>query len=492
MMAVHYPALYQINTRVWLNRLGHRLGRQTTLDDIDDAALDRMADLGFDWVWLLGVWQTGEVGRAVSRTQAEWRAEFRRVLPDLNDDDICGSAFAVSSYTVHRALGGPEALARLRERMRRHGLALMLDFVPNHTAPDHPWVEENPDFYVHGTDADLERTPQNWVRVDTGAGPSIIARGRDPYFPGWPDTLQLDFSNADLREAQRRELAAIAGQCDGVRCDMAMLMLPEVFRRTWGRTAEPFWPEAIAEVRRAHPGFTFMAEVYWNLEWSLQQDGFDYTYDKRLYDRLRERNASGVRDHLVADLDFQNKLARFLENHDEHRAAEVFPFPVHRAAAVVTYFSPGLRFFHQGQLEGRKVRIPVHLCRGPDEPEDPAIAALYDRLLSLLKRPVFRNGSWRRIDPRPVADDNRTYEGFIAFAWAGLDGERILGVVNYAHAAGQCRLPLTFMEFRRKTVRLVDLMSEVRYERSGDELSAAGLYVDMPPWAYHLFEVTTS
>lgn len=492
MMAVHYPALYQINTRVWLTRLGRRLGRPATLDDVDDAALDRIAELGFDWVWLLGVWQTGEAGRAVSRSRPEWLAEFRRVLSDFSDDDVCGSPFAVSGYAVHRALGGPEALTGLRERMRRHGLALMLDFVPNHTAPDHPWVEENPDYYVHGTEADLERAPENWVRMDTGAGPSVIARGRDPYFPGWPDTLQLDFSNGDLRDAQRRELVAIAGQCDGVRCDMAMLMLPEVFRRTWGRTAEPFWPEAIAEVRRARPGFTFMAEVYWNLEWSLQQDGFDYTYDKRLYDRLRERNASSVRDHLVADLDFQNKLARFLENHDEARAAEVLPLPVHRAAAIVTYFSPGLRFLHQGQLEGRRIRIPMHLCRGPDEPEDPAIAAFYRRLLTLLKRPVFRNGSWRRIDPRPVADDNRTYDGFIAFAWTGLDGERVLGVVNYAHAAGQCRLPLAFMELRRKSVRLVDLMSEVRYERSGDELAAAGLYVDMPPWGYHLFEVTAS
>lgn len=489
MMAVTYPALYQINTRVWLNRIGRRLGRTATLDDIDDTALDRITALGFDWVWLLGVWQTGETARAVSRAHPPWQEEFRRVLPDLSPDDICGSVFAITRYTVHANLGGPEALARLRERMRRRGLALMLDFVPNHTAPDHHWLEESPDFYVHGTDADLARAPENWVRVDTGAGPSVVARGRDPYFPGWPDTLQLDYSNADLREAQARELLSIAGQCDGVRCDMAMLILPEVFRRTWGRAAEPFWPQAIAHVRRKHPGFTFMAEVYWNLEWALQQEGFDYTYDKRLYDRLRERNASGIRDHLVADLEFQNKLARFLENHDEPRAAAVFPLGMHRAAAVVTYASPGLRFFHQGQLEGRKVRVPMHLCRAPEEPIDRALVAFYDRLLSVLKRQVFRNGAWRRIDPRPAGDGNRTYDGFIACAWQGPKNERVLCIVNYAHAAGQCRLPLAFMELRRTSVRLVDLMSDVRYERSGDELAAGGLFVDMPPWGYHLFEI---
>ncbi len=494
MMAVRYPSLYQINTWVWLARIGRRLGRPATLDDIDDAALDKLADLGFDWVWLLSVWRTGEAGRAVSLQNPQWREEYRQVLPDVSDNDIRGSGFAITGYTVHEALGGPNALIRLRKRLRLRGLALMLDFVPNHTAPDHPWVQEHPDYYVQGTEDDLARAPENWARVETGAGPGIVARGRDPYFPGWPDTLQLDYSSADLRAAQMRELAGVAGLCDGVRCDMAMLVLPEVFRKTWGRPAAPFWPEAIARVRRVHPGFTFMAEVYWNLEWSLQQDGFDYTYDKRLYDRLREANATGVRDHLVADLDFQNKLARFLENHDEPRAAAAFPFPIHRAAAIVTFFLPGLRFFHQGQLEGRRLRIPMHLGRGPDEPTDPAVAAFYDRLLKVLKRPIFRNGSWRRIDPRPASDDNRTSEGFVAFAWQGPGGqgsgeECVIGVVNFSRAAGQCRLPLGFIELRRKTVRLNDLMSEVRYERSGDELAAAGLFFDMPPWGYQLFDV---
>ena len=84
-----------------------------------------------------------------------------------------------------------------------------------------------------------------------------------------------------------RELERIATMCDGVRCDMAMLILPDVFERTWGRRPEPFWPRTIERVRKAAPSFLFMAEVYWDLEWELQQQGFNYTYDKRLYDRLR-------------------------------------------------------------------------------------------------------------------------------------------------------------------------------------------------------------
>ena len=152
---------------------------------------------------------------------------------------------------------------------------------------------------------------------------------------------------------------------------MAMLLLPEIFQRTWGITPEPFWPKATAAVHAKYPAFTFMAEVYWDLEWTLQQQGFAYCYDKRLYDRLRDGHAGPIRDHLLAGLDYQDKLARFLENHDEPRAASEFPWPQHQAAAIITFLSPGLRFFHQGQFEGARVRVPTHLCRGPVEPVEP-------------------------------------------------------------------------------------------------------------------------
>ena len=142
---------------------------------------------------------------------------------------------------------------------------------------------------------------------------------------------------------------------------MAMLVLPEVFERTWGIRSAPFWPRATAEVRSQVPDFLFMAEVYWDLEWTLQQQGFDATYDKRLYDRLEHGASPAVRGHLQAALDFQDRLWRFLENHDEPRAAATFA-PDHRAAAVITFLSPGLRFFHQGQREGKRVRIPMHLA----------------------------------------------------------------------------------------------------------------------------------
>ncbi len=131
----------------------------------------------------------------------------------------------------------------------------------------------------------------------------MLANGRDPYFPAWPDVVQLNAFSPDLRGAVIETLGSIAAQCDGVRCDMAMLMMNDVFERTWGERAGPrpdadYWPTVIPAVRVAHPGFVFMAEAYWDLEWALQQQGFDYCYDKRLYDRLVHEGAEAVHGHL--------------------------------------------------------------------------------------------------------------------------------------------------------------------------------------------------
>ncbi len=409
------PSLYQINTRVWLTALSRQLGRPTTLDDIPDAELDRLAEQGFDWIWMLSVWQTGAAGRLVSRTSAAWRKEFSDTLADLIDDDIGGSGFAITGYTVHEDLGGDEALARLRDRLRRRGMRLMLDFVPNHTGLDHPWVLDHPEYYITGTELDLAREPHNYIWITRKPGDLLLAYGRDPYFPGWPDALQLDYSNPATQEAMTGELLKIAGQCDGVRCDMAMLVLPDVFERTWGKRAPLFWPNATRRVREKVPGFCFMAEVYWDLEWTVLQQGFDYAYDKRLYDRLREGHARPVREHLHAGLDYQTRLARFLENHDEPRAATAFPDDMHQAAAIITFLSPGLRFFHQGEFEGRENRISPHLWRGPDETVDPQLQAFYDRLLGVLREGVVREGRWQLAEVRAGLErqlDQRLFRRF--------------------------------------------------------------------------------
>ncbi len=490
MTTVRYPSLYQINTRVWLTELSRGLKRPATLDDIPDAALDQLAASGFDWIWMLSVWQTGPAGQKVSRSNPEWRKEFQETLPDLREEDIPGSGFAITGYVVHQALGGDAALARLRERLRKRGLRLMLDFVPNHTGLDHSWVEDHPEYYVSGTEMDLARAPQNYTWARRKQGDRLLAHGRDPYFPGWPDTLQLNYANPPTQEALIGELVRIAGQCDGVRCDMAMLVLPDVFERTWGIKPESFWPRATRRVRERAPEFCFMAEVYWDLEWTLQQQGFNYTYDKRLYDRLREGHARPVRDHLRAERDYQNKMARFLENHDEPRAAGTFAPGVHEAAAAITFLSPGMRFFHQGQFEGRTKRISPHLGRAPSEPTNQQLARFYDRLLAVLRHQAVRQGEWQLLDCVPAWEGNWTWDCLLAFAWQAAGQERLLVTVNYAANQSQGYVRLPFADLEKARWRLTDLLGDATYDREGNDLHAHGLYLDAPPWQASVFALS--
>jgi len=495
-----FSSLYQVNIRARLYEIGEALGRPATLDDVSDSELDRIAADGFDWVWLLGVWQTGDAGRAVSRRRPEWQAEYREALVDFRPADVSGSPFAVREYVVHRDLGGPAALDRLRKRLRNRDVRLMLDFVANHAALDHPWVREHPEFFVHGSKDDLAREPYNYLRVDTPTGPRVLAHGRDPYFPGWPDTLQLNYRHQALRQAMASVLRQIADQCDGVRCDMAMLLLPDVIARTWGERSrpadgstavdEPFWPCAIEHVRGPQPDFVFMAEVYWDLEGTLQQDGFDYTYDKRLYDRLRATDAEAIVAHLRAPAECQRRSVRFLENHDEPRAAATFPPDTHRAAAVLALLAPGLRFVHEGQLTGRRIRASNHLRRRAPEPIDRELETFYSRLLAVMRREEAREGEWRLLEREPAVNGDASWRQLVGFTWERNE-RRLLVAVNWGpgRSRGYVRPQLSGLD--GSTWRLTGLLDPTtRGERDGAELATRGLYLDLSGWRPIVFALT--
>jgi Alpha amylase, catalytic domain len=308
--------------------------------------------------------------RGVAQRNLELVLSFRATLPDLHADDMIGSPYCVSGYELEPRFGGPKALGTARASLARRGIGLILDYVPNHVAPDHPWTSEHADYFIRGTSAELEANPEAFLQTAAG----VLANGKDPYFTPWPDVVQLNAFSPGLREAVIATLASIGEQCDGVRCDMAMLMTSEVFARTWGERAglppaDDYWPVIIAAVRETHPDLVFIAEAYWDMEWTLQQQGFDFCYDKRLYDRLVSESAQSVRDHLRAADDYQERLVRFIENHDEPRAADTFTPEKERAAAVVMSTLEGARLYHNGQLAGLHTHIPMFLDRGPNNPE---------------------------------------------------------------------------------------------------------------------------
>jgi hypothetical protein len=484
-MLPRYPSLFEINTWVWLFDLSRKYGRPLDLGSVPKEEWDAMGGLGFDAIWLMGVWERSPRGVAISNANQALLEEFRRALPDFRPGDNVGSPYCVRRYVVDQRLGGPVGLAVARRELAKRGMRLILDLVPNHVAPDHPWVSEHPDYFVRGTPEDVVRDPTSYGLLDGGA----FAFGRDPYFPAWQDVLQLNAFNPGLRRSMIETIEDIAGQSDGVRCDMAMLLLNSVFERTWrghvGATPPTdYWVEVIPTVKQTHPDFLFIAEAYWDLEWELQQQGFDFCYDKRLYDRLENGNAEGVRLHLSDNPAYHDKLLHFIENHDEPRAAVAFSPKQERAAAIIAATVPGARLFHEGQFEGRKVRTPVFLGRRAAEPVDNEILVFYGKLLGAISGPLFRNGRWSLCE-RTGWPDNSSYQNIVAWNWVK-DDERCLIAVNLSDNGAQARIRVPWEGADGGDWRLYDAMSGAVYERPSDQMRNEGLYVELEPWGYHL------
>lgn len=403
---------------------------------------------------------------------------------------VAGSFHAASDKPLFGAIddSAPSGLAAARKALAKRGLRLILDFVPNHVAPDHPWVSAHPEFFIQGNVNDVKNDPASFIQAEK----TVFACGRDPYFPAWPDVLQLNAFQSGLRQAVVKTISEIAEQCDGIRCDMAMLMLNTIFERTWGARAgdkpsEDYWMTVIAAVKAKKPEFKFIAEAYWDLEWTLQQQGFDFCYDKKLYDRMKHNDAETMRQHLLADLSYQKKMVRFIENHDEPRAAATFPDGKGRAAALAILTLPGAKLLHEGQIEGWKVRLPVFLGRRTAEPANSGLAEFYKRLLQCTNSEVFRSGEWRLCE-RSGWPDNSSSQNILAWCWTK-DEKRYLVVINFSEKTSQALVKVPLDKLRDVTWRLRDALSNESYDRNGSDMLDAGLYIELGPWKFHFFQL---
>ena len=482
-----HPSIYEISTWVWLTDLSRKYGKKIDLSTVPAEEWDAIASFGFDAVWLMGVWERSPAGIAVANRNPGLLADFRHALPDFRTEDNVGSPYCIRGYVVDPHLGGSKGVAAARGELSKRGMRLILDWVPNHVAPDHQWVTDHPDYFIRGSAEDARNDPASFLEI----GGTVFACGRDPFFPAWPDVLQLNVFAPGLRHAVVETLSSIAQQCDGVRCDMAMLVLNGIFERTWGQRAgvrpgTEYWQNAIPAIKRVHPGFLFIAEAYWDLEWELQQQGFDFCYDKKLYDRLEHSSAENIRLHLCADLVYQNKLLRFIENHDEPRASASFAPEKLRAAAVTFSTQVGARLFHEGQFEGRKVRPPVFLGRRPDEAVDQELQGFYKKLLAAINHPVFRGGDWQLCE-RTGWPDNQSFLSLVAWSWRKED-ERYLIVINLSESQAQGQVRIPWLEVAGRKWQLNDLMSGASFERDGDPMLFTGLYVDLGPWNFHFLQ----
>ena len=296
-----FPSLLQLNSRVILEEIGVRLNRRATFDDFPDKDLDEISHVGYDFVYFLGVWQTGEHGMKKSLEVIE----HDECCKGLTKEAACSSPFAITGYSVHQDFGGDDALLRLRERCHSRGLRIMLDFVPNHMAVDHPWTLNRPELLLQGSEDLLKNEPNNFFKI----GDYVFAYGRGLLWDCWTDTVQLNYGSPVLRLEMCEILRKIARLSDGVRCDVAMLLCQDILEETWGdllfAPGQPvadrqFWPDAIRAAREANGDFTFVAECYMDRERELLGLGFDFCYDKGLYDVLRDRPGRVVAEYLQA------------------------------------------------------------------------------------------------------------------------------------------------------------------------------------------------
>jgi len=461
-----------------------------TLGSVPDDVWDTLRARGMDFVYLMGVWKRSALGRQIARTNpAAWNG-FADSLPGWRARDVVGSAYSITAYEPDPALGTMADLDRVRDALRTRGMALIVDFIPNHVGFDHPWIHSHPERFIAGTEENFRANTFAFRPVElTPEDVRFIARARDPYFPPWSDVAQLDYSREGTRRAMIDELRHVARHADGVRCDMAMLVLSDVFESTWRGLAalptvgEEFWPEA----RAAVPDCLLIAEAYWDLEWRLQCLGFDYTYDKRLYDRLLHDGTGAVVAHLMADGRYQERSVRFIENHDEPRSVEAFGQRLPAVAAAMSTL-PGLRFYHDGQFEGRRIRLPVQLGREVDEPVNETISLFYERLLHAVNADVFHDGDWASCQVDAV---DGSQENLLAWRWRHGNDLRLV-VVNLGRDDAQGRISLAD-ELQRTgdQVVSVELLDDQRQIWSRAELMSDGLLVQIPVGGARVFALTT-
>ena len=461
------PHIIEINARAWFRKIQRENPDVVTLGDVPESYLLEVKEWGFDALWLMGVWKESAAAREIARADAGVNEGIRKVVPDYSSEDIMGSPFAVLDYAVDEMFGGNEALLKFKERLNGLGVALILDFVGNHLAVDHPLTLSDPDIFVHSKIEPDDK--DTFFLTENG---DWLAHGKDPHTPAWTDTVQLNLFDPRARDLVISQILDVAKLCDGVRCDVVMVMLNKIFKETWGgyvgeASAEELWAEVIGRAHEKNPEFMFIAEVYWGLEWEVQELGFDYTYDKVIYDRLLMSTPSDVRGHLGAEHIYQARSVRFVANHDEDSPIAVFGLERSKAAAVAALTGVGARMFTLDQLYGSKYRLPVQYVSDSDD-VDYAVFDFYKKLLAAIDQPCFHDGEWELVEAGRAEGDDDGFENVFAWSWTLGDTRKIV-VVNYSDGFIRCAVAVDgALEMMREEFAQSD--AGVQIEEGGFEL----------------------
>lgn len=483
--------IYEINTRVWIRRFDTS-EKKAKLTDVPDQYWQELHEKGFNLVWLMGIWKTCPSVIEKCCFQEGLITSYKKALKDFNSKDVIGSPYSIDKYEINPALGSTEDLKKLKKKLNKIGLQLILDFIPNHFSCDSEVIETNPYIFIEADEEYYSKNTHTFF-VPEVWNDKYYAHGRDPFFPAWTDTIQINYFCQLSRDFMADILLSLPDVCDGVRCDMAMLVLNNVFHNTWiglmnnygyQKPEKEFWEMAIEKVKQKYPDFIFIAETYWDLEWDLQQMGFDFTYDKRLTDRLHDAPVYSILQHLRAEETYQKKSVRFIENHDEERAVTSFGKAKSLAAAVIISTIQGLRFYHDGQFEGKKIKLPVQLGREPIEKPAADVQAYYDKLFEITNDEIFTTGTWQLLEPLSSFEGNYSHQNFLAWLWTYKSDHRLV-VVNFTDVTAQCRIKLDVAGYE-EIIKMTDLLTNIEYLRRADEVYHHGLFIELKPYHSHI------
>ncbi|HED07030.1 MAG TPA: glycosidase [Ignavibacteria bacterium] len=484
------PKLYEINTRVWIKQFG----KDIKLSEIPVEYFENLKRKGFDYIWLMGVWKIPEenIKYALSPDLIK---TYKKCLHDWKPEDVIGSPYAIDSYQLNPSLGNFDDILILKTKLNSIGLKLILDFIPNHFGADSSVVKSFPHLFLQGNEQLLKENPTSYFRSNT-KGKIILAHGKDPFFPAWSDTAQVNYFSEQTRKYMIEQLIQLTGYCDGVRCDMAMLPMNNIFQNTWPgpinkfnlkKPKTEFWYDAIKQVKKVKPNFTLIAEVYWDLEAELQDLGFDYTYCKHYLDMFINNDVFGITNNLKSDFNYLKKLVLFLENHDEDRAVTALGSNKSMAAVVSFLTMPGMKLIYDGQLEGKKIKYPVQLGRTSVEKGSKTIKDFYTKILSIVSNDVYNKGKFFVLQPGIFNEQDESNKNILAWYWH-YKNEIKITVVNYSSRHSKCKIKIPCNSLPEKVV-LKDMLTKANLRMTSKKLNDKGFVVQLKGYQSRIIEI---
>jgi len=540
------------NSYVWLDQLSRWYGRDISrLDQVPDEELDTLARRGFTGLWLIGLWE---------RSRAS-----RRIKQRMGDAEAVASAYSLHSYDIAADLGGWEALADLRRRAWARGIRLSADMVPNHMGIDSTWVIEHPDWFLslpsapypaytfNGPDLSEDGRAAIFLedhyysksdaavvfkRLDRASGETrYIYHGNDGTSFPWNDTAQLDYLQAEVREAVIQTILHVARNFPIIRFDAAMTLAKKHIQRLWfpepgaggaipsraehGLTKREFdalmpaefWREVVDRVAAEVPDTLLLAEAFWLMEgYFVRTLGMHRVYNSAFMHMLRDEDNAKYRQVIKNTLEFDPQILKryvnFMNNPDEKTAMEQFGNgDKYFGVATLLATLPGLPMFGHGQVEGfrEKYGMEFRRARWDERPDEGFVRHHELRIFPLLhRRPVFAE-----------VEDFLLYDFFIqdgtvnedVFAYSNRAGEgRGLVVYHnrYSDTRGWIKTSAAYMDkaagglAQRSLaeglglpgegyVIFKDYVTGLEYIRPARELAEKGLYVELGAYQCHVF-----